>query len=258
MESWILNAHLIYNIFWFKDPLCNTSYINVSFINKCFALLYVWFQIIVQFIPIIQWKQACIKLSEDVQKSLWLCCFLSLNFFLKKFFYGSKCQEVWWLPLWMDPELNSAKNNDAKSEMTFTNKLRSVGSRLRIFLNWLAGCFRFLFLSFLFLENFQKHLAFFVFTWEGDKKDLLCVPCVSNFQPPPLQSLYRVSNLLLMNWQFINRAEAKKGLKFKNNESRLWRIKVISKLNWEIMTLWQIALVTLLFWTSCIQKVIDT
>ena len=46
-----------------------------------------------------------------------------------------------------------------KSEMTFTNKLRSVGSRLRIFLSWLAGCFRFLLLSFLVkVSYFQKEI----------------------------------------------------------------------------------------------------
>ena len=48
-----------------------------------------------------------------------------------------------------------------KSEMTFTNKLRSVGSRLRIFLSWLAGCFRFL-LSFL-ARDFPKTPGLFCF-----------------------------------------------------------------------------------------------
>ena len=45
-----------------------------------------------------------------------------------------------------------------KSEMTFTNKLRSVGSRLRIFLSWLAGCFRFLLPSFLKVSYSEKEI----------------------------------------------------------------------------------------------------
>ena len=149
MESWILNAHLIYNIFWFEDPLCNTSYINVSFINKCFALLYVWFQIIVQFIPIIQWKQACIKSTEDVQKSLWFCCFLGLNFFWRKSSMGQNARNYDDVIYKWPMGSTQRKIMMLKSEMTFTNKLRSVGSRRRIFLSWLAGCFRFLLLSFL-------------------------------------------------------------------------------------------------------------
>ena len=82
-----------------------------------------------------------------------------------------------------------------KSEMTFTSKLHSVGSRLRIFLSWLAGCFRFL-LSFLAKYRFSKNTWSFLFSLEKVTRKIFCVYLASQISsPPPLQSLYRVSNL---------------------------------------------------------------
>ena len=114
MNSWILNANLTYNIFWSEDPLCNTYYIHVAFINKYFELMYVCFQIIVQSIPIIRWKQARHKINWRRTKINLIVLLSRSQIFLKKIFNGSKCQEILWRHLWMAPGLNSAKNNDAK------------------------------------------------------------------------------------------------------------------------------------------------